>query len=83
MQGSFFMPKFRYKGGRPMLSDEVLERIFAHKDMRLVPIGYQSTVVTVIGEVLDEIEGERPNATISELLSSTDDYISKQLSAGK
>ena len=66
-----------------MLSDEVLERIFAHKDMRLVPIGYQSTVVTVIGEVLDEIEGERPNATISELLSSTDAYISEQLSAGK
>ena len=66
-----------------MLSDELLERIFAHKDMRLVPIGYQSTVVTVVGEVLDEIEGERPNATISELLSSTDAYISKQLYAGK
>ena len=83
MQGSFFVPKFNHKGGRPMLSDEFLERIFAHKDMRLVPIGYQSTVVTVVGEVLDEIEGEKPNATISELLSSTDAYIYEQLSAGK
>ena len=64
-----------------MLSDELLERIFSHKDMRTVPIGYQSTGVTVVGEVLDRIEGERPNATVSELLSSTDAYISKQLSA--
>ena len=64
-----------------MLSDELLERIFAHKDMRLVPIGYQSTVVTVFGEVLDEIKGENPYATVSELLSDTDAYISKQLSA--
>lgn len=63
-----------------MLSDNLLERIFAHKDMRTVPIGYQSTVVTVMGEVLDEIKGEKPNATISELLSSTDAYVSKQLS---
>ena len=63
-----------------MLSDKLLERIFAHKDMRTVPIGYQSTVVTVVGEVLDEIKGEKPNATVSELLSSTDAYISKQLS---
>lgn len=64
-----------------MLSDKILERIFAHKDMRMVPIGYQSTVVTVVGEVLDEFKGEKPYATVSELLSSTDEYISKQLSA--
>ena len=64
-----------------MLSDELLERIFAHKDMRTVPIGYQSTVVTVVGEVLDRYKGERPNATVSELLSSTDAYISEQLSS--
>lgn len=64
-----------------MLNDEVLERIFAHKDMRFVPIGYQSTVVTVIGEVLEQMKGENPYATISELLSNTDAYISEQLSA--
>lgn len=64
-----------------MLNDEFLERIFAHKDMRFVPIGYQSTVVTVIGEVLEQMKGENPYATISELLSDTDAYISKQLSA--
>ena len=64
-----------------MFNDELLERIFAHKDMRLVPIGYQSTVVTVIGEILEQIKGENPYATVSELLSNTDAYISRQLSA--
>lgn len=53
-----------------MLNDEVLERIFVHKDMKLVPIGYQSTVVTVISDILDEIERENPYAAVSELLSN-------------
>ena len=64
-----------------MFSDEILERIFAHKDMRLVPIGYQSTVVTVVGEVIEEYRGKNKNAAVSELLSDTDAYISRQLSA--
>lgn len=64
-----------------MFNDTILERIFAHKDMRFVPIGYQSTVVTVIGEVLEQVKGENEYATVSELLSSTDAYISRQLSA--
>ena len=64
-----------------MFKDEILERIFAHKDMRFVPIGYQSTVVTVIGEILEQVKGENEYATVSELLSDTDAYISRQLSA--
>lgn len=64
-----------------MLKDEILERIFAHKQMRFVPIGYQSTVVTVVGEILEQIKGENQYATVSELLSDTDSYISGQLSA--
>lgn len=75
------MSKFKHKEVADMFSDEILERIFAHKDMRFVPIGYQSTVVTVIGEILEQIKGEKPYATVSELLSNTDAYISRQLSA--
>ena len=75
------MPKFKHKEVADMFSDEILELIFAHKDMRLVPIGYQSTVVTVVGEVLEEYRGKNKYATVSELLSDTDAYISRQLSA--
>jgi hypothetical protein len=75
------MPKFKHKEEEPMLSDEVLERIFNHKDMRLVPIGYQSTVVTVVGEVLEQMKGENPYATISDLLADINPFISEQLSA--
>jgi hypothetical protein len=75
------MPKFKHKEVADMFSDEILELIFAHKDMRLVPIGYQSTVVTVVGEVLEEYRGKNKYAAVSELLSDTDAYISRQLSA--
>ena len=62
-----------------MFRDEVLERVFAHKDMRFVPIGYQSTVVTVIGEIIEELRGENPYAKLSDILSDTDAYIAEQL----
>ena len=75
------MSKFKHKEAAEMFSDEILERIFAHKDMRLVPIGYQSTVVTVVGEVIEEYRGKNKIAAVSELLSDTDAYISRQLSA--
>ena len=55
-----------------MFTDEVLERIFAHKDMRYVPVGQQAAVVEVVAEVLQQMKGEKPNVTVSELLS---DYI--------
>lgn len=75
------MQKFKHKEVANMFSDEILEKIFAHKDMKYVPIGYQSTVVTVIGEVLEEYRGKNKYAAVSELLSDTDAYISRQLSA--
>jgi hypothetical protein len=75
------MPKFKHREVVEMFNDEMLEKIFAHKDMRYVPIGYQSTVVTVVGEVLEEYRGKNKHATVSELLSDTDAYISRQLSA--
>lgn len=62
-----------------MLNDAVVERIFSHKDTKFIPIGHQSAMITIIGEVLYDMKGENPYATISELLSDTDEYISKQL----
>lgn len=53
-----------------MFSDEVLEKIFADKEMQTIPIGAQSTAVSVIGRVLEQIKEEKPYATISELLST-------------
>ena len=75
------MSKFKHREVVEMFNDEILERIFDHKDMRYVPIGYQSTVVTVVGEVIEEYRGKNKYATVSELLSDTDAYISRQLSA--
>ena len=62
-----------------MLQDRILERIFAHKDMRCVPIGYQSTVINVITDVLYEMKGENPNVTISELLTATNPFVPDEL----
>lgn len=52
-----------------MLKDEVLEKIFAHKESRKVPIGYQATMVSVFDEVMQEIKGENPYADFSAILS--------------
>lgn len=52
-----------------MFKDEVLEKIFAHPEMQKIPVGCQSTAVHVFQEVLEEIKGENPYGTISELLS--------------
>lgn len=53
--GSFFMPKFRHKGGMVMFSDEILERIFSYPDVKKVPIGYQSEMIRIIESVLEEM----------------------------
>lgn len=52
-----------------MFKDEILEKIFSHKEMQLLPIGAQSTAVAAICDVLEEIKEESPYATISELFS--------------
>ncbi len=53
-----------------MLRDEILEKIFANKEMQKIPIGCQSTAVSVFENVLDELKEEQPYATLSELLSA-------------
>ena len=37
-----------------MFSDEILEKIFADPESRLVPIGYQSTMIHVVERILEE-----------------------------
>lgn len=52
-----------------MLKDEFLERIFAHEEMRKIPVGCQSTAVSVFEEILSEMVEENPYGTISELFT--------------
>lgn len=52
-----------------MIKDEILERLFADKEMQTIPIGCQSTAVTVFDRVLQKLVEENEYATISELLS--------------
>lgn len=54
-----------------MFKDEILEKIFADSEMQKIPIGCQSTSVSVMESVLEEIKEGNPYATISELF--TDD----------
>ena len=53
-----------------MLKDEILEKIFANKEMQMIQIGCQSTAVSVFEDVLEEFRKENPYATISDLLST-------------
>ena len=53
-----------------MLKDEILEKIFSNKEMQMIPIGCQSTAVSVFEDVLEELRKENPYANISELLST-------------
>ena len=52
-----------------MLNDEILERIFANKEMQKIPIGTQATAVSVFEHVLEEIKEEKPYVNVSELLT--------------
>lgn len=53
-----------------MFSDEVLERIFADKEMQEIPIGTQATAVSVVERVFKKIKEENPYATLSDILSA-------------
>lgn len=50
-----------------MFSDEILCKIFAHKEMQKIPVGCQSTAVHVFEEILEDILEVNPYASISEL----------------
>ena len=52
-----------------MLKDEILEKIFSNKEMQMIPIGCQSTAVSVFEQVLEDIRKENPYAAISELFT--------------
>ena len=47
-----------------MFSDEILEKIFLDQEMQKIPIKYQSTMITVIENVLEEM-GVKIDATLS------------------
>ena len=66
---SFFMQKSNHKEMKDMLKDEILEKIFSNKEMQMIPIGCQSTAVSVFEDVLEELRKENPYATLSELFA--------------
>ena len=43
-----------------MLNDEILEQIFADKEMQMIPIGCQSTAVSVFEKILEDVRKENP-----------------------
>lgn len=52
-----------------MFSDEILERIFAASEMKTIPIGCQSTAISVIERILEEVKETNPYASLSDVLS--------------
>ena len=54
-----------------MFDDKILEKLFGHPEMQKIPVGCQSTAVSVFDDILDEIRKEIPYATITELFSDT------------
>ena len=38
-----------------MFSDEILEKIFADKEIQKIPFAYQSTVIKVVERILEEM----------------------------
>lgn len=51
-----------------MLKDDFMEKIFAHEDMRRIPIGAQSTFVRALDEILEDMLQKKPEAKIRELM---------------
>lgn len=50
-----------------MFTDAVLEKIFAHEEMKKIPIGCQSTSVHVFEEILEDVLEENPYEQLSAL----------------
>lgn len=51
------------------MKDEILEKIFSHPEMQKIPIGCQSTAVTVFTEIIRDIVEENQDGKLSDLLS--------------
>lgn len=56
-----------------MFSDEILYKIFSHKEIHKIPVGCQSTAVHVFEEILEDILEVNPYASISELFHADDE----------
>lgn len=60
-----------------MFNDNILCKIFAHKEMQKIPVGCQSTAVHVFEEILEDILEVNPYEQLSTLfLSATDESVS-------
>lgn len=53
-----------------MFKDEILERFFADSEMQTIPLGTQSTAISVVERILEQIKEENPYASISELFNA-------------
>lgn len=53
-----------------MFKDEILERFFSDREMQTIPLGTQSTAISVVERILEEVRKENPYATISELFAT-------------
>lgn len=56
-----------------MFSDEILYKIFSHKEIHKIPVGCQSTAVHVFEEILEDILEVNPYATVQSLFESAAD----------
>lgn len=59
------------------MKNEIIEKIFAHPDMRKVPAGAQSPAIKAFTEILEDIMEVKPDAAIYELFSTYDESISE------
>lgn len=53
-----------------MFREDILERFFSDSEMQKIPIGTQSTAISVIERVLEQIKEVEPYASLSELFSA-------------
>ena len=51
-----------------MLRDEIIQKVFAHKNTRGIPIVHQVIMLDVLEEIIYKLKEEKPDATVSELL---------------
>lgn len=63
-----------------MFNSDVTEKILTHKETRIIPLGYQLAMISIIEDVLEQIKGGKPDASISELFYTTNSGIQSAVS---
>lgn len=53
-------------------SNDFLEKIFADKEMQKIPVGCQSTAVSVFERILYELKEENPYTPIDDLFAESE-----------